>query len=368
MSQHWLYASSWGVRPRLSHGMQTVVQSAQLVRPHCLSITCWAWDRTDWWCAACKIANPTTAIANTTPTVTFDGFPMTAIGGSQAPTSAQSNTSKIESEMFYLNDAILGTASGSVAVSVTLPVGYTPTGGVAASCSSFFGMAQAGPETVGTAYSGSRCRLQTAALSTLATSGDLVIDSFAGGYNLGSTGKSASPNAGQTQLVVQNLSSGGLIGGSSYEVAAAAGGVMVGWAAVVSRQAYSAVAFAPIPTVNYTVTTGVSPNFGGTISLTPNQSSYASGSSVTVTATPAPYYTFTGFTGDLTGITDPATLTVDSNKSVTATFAPLMCALTIAVTTGAGNRKAIVGQLRLRKHDQPHCFSGCRVHLRAMER
>ena len=280
-----------------------------------------------------QIANPTTAIANTTPTVTFDGFPMTAIGGSQAPTSAQSNTSKIESEMFYLNDTSLGAVSGSVAVSVTLPAGYTPTGGVAASCSSFFGMAQAGPETMGTAYSGSNVA-QTATL-TLVTAGDLVIDSFAGGYNLASTGKSASPNTGQTQLVVQNLPSGGLIGGSSYEVAAAAGGVTVGWAEVVSRLAYSAVAFAPIPTVNYTVTTGVSPNFGGTISLTPSQSSYASGSSVTVTATPAPYYTFTGFTGDLTGITDPQPLTVDSNKNITATFAPVMCALTIA-TTGQG--------------------------------
>ena len=92
-----------------------------------------------------QIANPTSAVSNVTPTVMFGTVTMTAIATSQAPGSGQ-NTSKIESEMFYTNDTALGTASGSITVTVTLP--SAPTGGVAAGCTSFFGAAQDGGECV----------------------------------------------------------------------------------------------------------------------------------------------------------------------------------------------------------------------------
>jgi hypothetical protein len=82
-----------------------------------------------------QIANPTTAVPEVTPSVTFGGYPMTAITESQAPTPAESNTSKIETEMFYLNDVALSTTSGPVMVNVTLDA--PPTGGLAASCTSF---------------------------------------------------------------------------------------------------------------------------------------------------------------------------------------------------------------------------------------
>jgi hypothetical protein len=194
-------------------------------------------------------------------------------------------------------------------------------------------MAQAGPEVTAAVYSGNSTA--TLANLTTVTNGDLVIDSFAGGYNLNSTGKSASPNDGQAALVVQSLPSGGIIGGSSYEVVPTAGIVAVGWTEVVSRQAYSAVAFAPIPSTNYIVAATASPSNGGTVTISPSQASYASGTSITVTATPAPYYQFTGFSGDLTGSASPATVTVTANMSITANFTPTVSTLTVA-STGHG--------------------------------
>ena len=63
-------------------------------------------------------------------------------------------------------------------------------------------MAQAGPETNPEQLITAATVAATATALTLVTAGDLIIDSFAGGYNLASAGKSASPNPGQTQLLV----------------------------------------------------------------------------------------------------------------------------------------------------------------------
>ena len=69
--------------------------------------------------------------------------------------------------------------------------------------------------------------------------------------------------------------------------------------------------------VSYTLTTTASPATGGTIT---GAGSYTSGSLVTLTATPATGYSFAGWSGDATGVTSPVTITMNSNKSVTATF------------------------------------------------
>lgn len=276
-----------------------------------------------------------TAAAPIAPAVTFGAFTMTPITTSLAPTHTETSTSKIVSEMFYLNDATLGTTTGSVTVNVSLTAATA--GGMAAGCSSFFGMAQGGPEVEGTSYSGSGSVAASATLTTL-TAGDLVIDSFAGGFTAsGSPTKTASQNSGQTQLFDGQLSTLGILGGSSYEIAGAAGSVTVGWTDTVSRNTYSAVAFPPTTVANYTVTTSVSPVGGGTIALSPIalNNSYASGSTVQVSATPAQYFTFTGFTGDLTSTTNPSSISVNGAMNIVANFTQNMCTLTIA-TSGAG--------------------------------
>jgi uncharacterized repeat protein (TIGR02543 family) len=69
----------------------------------------------------------------------------------------------------------------------------------------------------------------------------------------------------------------------------------------------------------YTLTTNAT---NGTITKSPNQTSYTSGTSVTLTAQPNGGYTFTGWVGCTPLTTDPnkCTVTMDANKSVTANF------------------------------------------------
>lgn len=69
---------------------------------------------------------------------------------------------------------------------------------------------------------------------------------------------------------------------------------------------------------NYTLTT--STNGSGTIDLNPAGGTYASGTVVTVTANPASGWQFSGWSGDLSGSLNPTTITMNSNKSITATF------------------------------------------------
>jgi YD repeat-containing protein len=58
---------------------------------------------------------------------------------------------------------------------------------------------------------------------------------------------------------------------------------------------------------------------GGTVIRNPNQSNYSAGTSVTLTAFNG-FGTFSEWSGDLTGNTNPTTIIMDGNKSVTATF------------------------------------------------
>jgi uncharacterized repeat protein (TIGR02543 family) len=68
----------------------------------------------------------------------------------------------------------------------------------------------------------------------------------------------------------------------------------------------------------YTLTVNVVGN--GTVTQNPLNTTYASGAIVTLTAVPSASWTFQGWSGDLTGTQNPASITVDRNKTVTATF------------------------------------------------
>lgn len=73
------------------------------------------------------------------------------------------------------------------------------------------------------------------------------------------------------------------------------------------------------PNQTYTLTTTV--NGSGTITLNPSGGSYSGGTVVQVTASPASGWDFIGWTGDLSGSTNPASVSMNANKSVTANFA-----------------------------------------------
>lgn len=84
---------------------------------------------------------------------------------------------------------------------------------------------------------------------------------------------------------------------------------------------------------NFTLT--VSTVGSGTVTLNNTGPYYASGEKVELTANPLVGWSFQGWSGDLGGSTNPATLTISGNMSVTATFTQDQYALTINIV-GSG--------------------------------
>ncbi|OQP56877.1 hypothetical protein A3860_09850 [Niastella vici] len=70
----------------------------------------------------------------------------------------------------------------------------------------------------------------------------------------------------------------------------------------------------------YTITTAVTGS--GSIALNPAGGTYTAGTQVTLIATPASGYQFSTWNGSITGTTNPVTVTLNSNISVTANFTP----------------------------------------------
>lgn len=71
-------------------------------------------------------------------------------------------------------------------------------------------------------------------------------------------------------------------------------------------------------TAQYTLITAVSPSGSGTI--TPTGGIYDGGTEVTLAAIPENGWSFVEWSGDTTGKTNPITITMDSDKSITARF------------------------------------------------
>jgi uncharacterized repeat protein (TIGR02543 family) len=73
----------------------------------------------------------------------------------------------------------------------------------------------------------------------------------------------------------------------------------------------------------------------GTVALDPAGGTYDYGTVVTLTAAPATGYAFTGWFGDVSGATNPMPVTMDKDKTVTATFAALP-SYTVTPSSGIG--------------------------------
>jgi uncharacterized repeat protein (TIGR02543 family) len=67
----------------------------------------------------------------------------------------------------------------------------------------------------------------------------------------------------------------------------------------------------------------------GVVTRFPDQSAYSYGATVSLTAQANIGWTFSGWSGDLTGESNPATITMDGNKTVTATFTQNQYTLTM---------------------------------------
>jgi hypothetical protein len=69
----------------------------------------------------------------------------------------------------------------------------------------------------------------------------------------------------------------------------------------------------------YTLTINIVGN--GSVTKEPDQATYTCGQIVELTANPDTGWMFSGWSGDLSGITNPVEITMDGNKNITATFA-----------------------------------------------
>ena len=77
-------------------------------------------------------------------------------------------------------------------------------------------------------------------------------------------------------------------------------------------------------------------------SFYPFASDFDTGASVTVEAVPAPGYSFDGWSGDLSGSDNPASLVITCNKNITAIFSRIGYTLTVGVA-GNGSSDPPVG-------------------------
>lgn len=84
---------------------------------------------------------------------------------------------------------------------------------------------------------------------------------------------------------------------------------------------------------NYELATEVAPSEGGNIS--PDEGEYEENSEIEIQASPNEHWEFAEWEGDFTGEENPFTLTMDEDKSITASFIPKMYQLTLE-TEGEG--------------------------------
>ncbi|MEJ5200980.1 MAG: DNRLRE domain-containing protein [Anaerolineales bacterium] len=94
----------------------------------------------------------------------------------------------------------------------------------------------------------------------------------------------------------------------------------------------ASVTYSQIP---YTLTVNIVGN--GTVTKNPNQDSYHYGDVVQLTATPAAGWSFSGWSGDLSGSDNPKSITIQGNASVTATFSAIPCYTLTLSHTGNGS-------------------------------
>jgi uncharacterized repeat protein (TIGR02543 family) len=92
--------------------------------------------------------------------------------------------------------------------------------------------------------------------------------------------------------------------------------------------------------ITYTLSATAS---NGDIAMNPAGGVYTPGTVVTLTVAPKTGYVFNGWSGDLTGSANPATITMDRNKSVTANFKAITYTLATSATNGTVSLSPVGG-------------------------
>ncbi len=92
----------------------------------------------------------------------------------------------------------------------------------------------------------------------------------------------------------------------------------------------------------------------GTVTKNPDEATYTHGEVVQLTANPADNWDFTGWSGDLAGSTNPESITMNSDKTVTANFSIVQ--YTITASAGTGGTISPSGQVKV-NHGSNQSFS-----------
>ncbi|MBV9928552.1 MAG: immunoglobulin domain-containing protein [Acidobacteria bacterium] len=226
-------------------------------------------------------------------------------------------------QLFYLNGAEVP-AAGTYDVSVAFTGKVTDAAGGAVS---LFGVEPGAPAAVAT--NANLIGLGQISTSINAPAYSWVVDVVGSG-----SGADFTAGAGQTGRFGRVKKEIGLAG--SAQAASFGGPTTLLWQQFdTAPLATSAVAFAAKPVFKLTrATTGV-----GTIQTSPGGDMFHEGEPLTLTAVPAPGWEFAGWGGDAAGASNPASLTMDGNKSVTANFIqvpPSISAQPASQTVNAG--------------------------------
>jgi uncharacterized repeat protein (TIGR02543 family) len=129
--------------------------------------------------------------------------------------------------------------------------------------------------------------------------------------------------------------------------------------------------YTPTPTIDPNATDTPTPTYtpvpwqltvnvlgNGTVDINPDQSGYTDGENVTLTASPNPGWEFIGWSGDLSGTANPATVTMDSDKTIAATFGQVATTYQLTVNVSGSGSVAV-------NPDQPEYVEGSDVTLTA---
>ncbi|RLL87082.1 InlB B-repeat-containing protein [Mesotoga sp. BH458_6_3_2_1] len=92
----------------------------------------------------------------------------------------------------------------------------------------------------------------------------------------------------------------------------------------------------------------------GTVTKIPDKATYTHGEVVQLTANPADNWNFTGWSGDLAGSANPESITMNSDKTVTANFSIVQ--YTITASAGTGGTISPSGQVKV-NHGSNQSFS-----------
>jgi hypothetical protein len=199
---------------------------------------------------------------------------------------------------------------------VTVTFSDSVSNGIVAGAANFAGVDQTTPLDLGAA-DGADGNSDTPSVSLTGLNGDeLVFDNVF----QGATNDSQELDAGSGQTRQWHEFAGNTRGAASTEQATGSS-VTMSWTATAESSYWVMVAVPinPGPAVMYDLTVSTVGN--GSVTLDPPGGTYEEGTEVELTAVADYGSYFSGWSGALTGNTNPETITMDDNKSVTATFA-----------------------------------------------